>query len=383
MASLPLIFRRFRSADWFFHLAVFALVLFGLTAIYSVTLSQQDGTFLALKKQLVAAAIGLALFLVVARSNYRLLRGYAPLLYVVGIISLVAVLIFGQSIRGTTGWFALGPVNFQPVEFMKLALVVALASYFSRRSCKDIGLKELIISGLITFLPVSLVLMQPDLGSASMLIGTWIVLMFFVGLPKRLAIALGIIAVIVSIVSWQFLFLDYQKARISSFMDPSVDPLGQGYNVRQAIIAVGAGGVFGRGLGFGSQSQLKFLPESQTDFIFAVIAEELGFLGVALIIAAFGLLFSRIYHHASNTRDDFTSLLMLGIVGLLMVQFIVNVGMNLGMLPVTGVGLPLVSYGGSSLVFMLLMLGIVESAILRGRRPLSAPERTGTASSVS
>jgi rod shape determining protein RodA len=216
-----------------------------------------------------------------------------------------------------------------------------------------------------------------------MLIGVWIVLLFFVGLPKRLAIALGILAVIISIVSWQFLFLDYQKARISAFMDPSIDPLGQGYNVRQAIIAVGAGGLFGRGLGFGSQSQLKFLPESQTDFIFAVIAEELGFLGVALLLTAFGLLFSRIYRHASNTRDDFTSLLMLGIVGLLLVQFIVNVGMNLGMLPVTGVGLPLVSYGGSSLVFMLLMLGIVESAILRSRRPLSSPERTGTASSVS
>jgi len=376
MVSLPIFFHRLRSTDWFFHLAVFALVLFGLAAIYSVTLSQQGGTFLALKKQFIAAIIGFVLFLIIARSNYRLLRGYAPLLYFIGVISLVAVLLFGQNIRGTTGWFEFGPINFQPVEFMKLALIVALASYFSRRSRKDIGLKELLVSGVITFIPVFLVLMQPDLGSASMLIGIWIVLMFFVGLPKRLAIILGVIAVIISIFSWQFLFLDYQKARISAFIDPSVDPLGQGYNVHQAIIAVGAGGVFGRGLGFGSQSQLKFLPESQTDFIFAVIAEELGFFGVTLVILAFGLLFARIYHHASNTRDDFTSLLILGIVGLILVQFIVNVGMNLGMLPVTGVGLPLVSYGGSSLVFMLLMLGVVESAILRSRRLLSVPERT-------
>lgn len=377
MSVFLLTLRRFRSADWFFHLAIFALILFGLAAIYSVTLSQGGETGLALKKQFLAATIGLGIFLFVARSNYQLLRGYAPVLYALGILGLVGVLIFGETIRGTTGWFSVGPVNFQPVEFMKIALVIALASYFSRRRKRVVGLKELLVSGVITGIPIGLVFLQPDLGSAGMLLSIWIVLLFFVGLPKKFAITLGIMFVIVSLFSWQFLFLDYQKARIVSFANPEVDPLGQGYNVRQAIIAVGAGGVFGRGLGFGSQSQLKFLPESQTDFIFAVIAEELGFLGVFLVIAAFGLLITRIYYHASHTRDDFTSLLMFGVAGLLFSQFLVNAGMNLGLLPVTGVGLPLVSYGGSSLVVMLLMLGIVESAILHRKGPIEGdPMRT-------
>ena len=197
--------------------------------------------------------------------------------------------------------------------------------------------------------------------------GMWGVLALFAGMKKRQMVALAAVGAVVAVVAWQFLLAPYQKDRLLTFVDPTADPLGQGYNVAQALIAVGGGGWFGSGLGFGSQSQLKFLPESQTDFIFSVIAEELGFFGVSLLLCAFLVVFLRVWNIARGTNDDFTAFLLIGIGAVMFVQFFVNAGMNLGMLPVTGVALPLVSYGGSSLVFTLLMLGIAESVAMRER----------------
>ncbi len=354
-----------QKADWLFLLSVFALIAFGLVAIYSITLSNQDADLSLVYKQLIAAGIGTTLFLFVTVSNYRLLRSYARVLYGLAVISLLCVLIFGVTIRGTTGWFSLGGFHFQPVEFAKLALVLMLAQYLGDRARRDIGWKECLVTGVLTAVPVVLTLLQPDLGSAMILIGTWGCVLLFAGLKKRHAFLFLGFAAVFSVLAWQFLFADYQKARISTFLNPANDPLGQGYNVRQAMIGVGSGEWFGRGLGFGSQSQLKFIPESQTDFIFAVVAEELGFVGVVLLLGAFFLLFERILRHASRTRDDFTSYVLLAIGSSLFLQFVVNIGMNLGLMPVTGVALPLVSYGGSSLIFTMLMLGIVESAAVR------------------
>lgn len=359
---------RLRSIDWVLVIAITVLLAFGFAAIYSVALSQPESDFLNVKKQAGAVLLGLIAAGFAIRSNYRLLRNYAVLLYGFGLLSLLAVLFFGVTIRGTTGWFALGPVNMQPVEFMKIALAVMLAAYFSERARRVFGWKELFESGVITAIPVGLTLMQPDAGSASLLIGMWGVVVLFAGLKGRHAAVLITSAIAFAWVAWNFLLEPYQRNRIFTFLDPSLDPLGTGYNVTQAIIAIGAGGMFGRGLGFGSQSQLKFLPESQTDFIFAVIAEELGFLGVLLILAAFILLFIRLGRIARRSADDFTAFLVLAIGGVLFVQVLVNAGMNVGLLPVTGVTLPLVSYGGSSLVFTLLMLGIVESAATLHRR---------------
>lgn len=358
-------FRQLQRADWFLVSGAFTLVILGLATIYSVELSYGDSDFLNIQKQAVAAAVGWIVFFAVAHSNYHLLRNYALVSYVIGVALLVGVLLFGSTIRGTTGWYAVGPVSFQPVEFMKVALAVALAAYFSRRARVDFGWRELLESGVIAGVPAGLVLLQPDLGSAVLLLGMWGILVLFAGVKKRHVAALLVAFTVVSVVAWSFLLAPYQKDRILTFANPSADPLGQGYNVTQAIIAVGAGGWFGSGLGFGSQSQLKFLPESQTDFIFAVIAEELGFVGVLLVLGAFAVVFYRIWHLASGTRDDFTSFLLLGIGAVIFVQFFINVGMNLGLLPVTGVALPLVSYGGSSLLFTLVMLGIVESVAMR------------------
>lgn len=358
---------RLRSVDWMLMFATFALVLFGLASIYSVALSQESSDFLNVKKQLIAVILGFTILGIMAVWNFRLLRNYSMAIYVIGILAMIAVLIFGTTVRGTTGWFDFGVFNVQPVEFMKVALAIQLATYFSQHARKDLGLKEIVQSGAMTFVPVALTILQPDFGSAMLLLAIWVVLIFFAGIRMKHVATLAVIFAITAVFGWFFILADYQQARLTTFINPSVDPLGQGYNVTQAIIAVGAGGWFGRGLGFGSQSQLKFLPESQTDFVFAVIAEELGFVGIVLTIGAFVLLFYRIYRRATLTRDDFTSFLLLGIGGVLFAQFFVNVGMNLGLLPVTGVTLPLVSYGGSSLVFTLFMLGIVQSVAVQSR----------------
>lgn len=354
-----------QKADWLFLFSLFTLAAFGLLAIYSIALSNPDAHARLVEKQLIAGGIGIALFVFMTISNYRLLRSYSRLFYLLAVLSLVGVLLFGVTIRGTTGWFAFGGFHVQPVEFVKLALAIMLAQYLGDRARREIGLRECLVSGAYTAVPVILTLLQPDLGSALILIGTWAVLLLFAGLKKKYVMLFLALALVFSAFAWNFLLADFQQARILTFLDPASDPRGEGYNVRQAIIGIGSGEWFGRGLGFGSQSQLKFIPESQTDFIFAVVAEELGFVGVLVLLGAFFLLFQRILLHASRTHDDFTSYLLLAIGSSLFLQFAVNVGMNLGLLPVTGIALPLVSYGGSSLIFTLLMLGIVESAAVR------------------
>jgi len=369
------VFSRLRSADLLLILSIFALVCFGLAAIYSVELSQTDGEFLNVKKQAIAAAIGLAGFFFAALSNNRLLRNYAFVLYLSGVVLMLAVLVFGKEIRGTTGWFAFGPVSFQPVEWMKVVLAVALAAYMSNRARPDVGRRELLETGVIVGIPVGLTMLQPDLGSSLLLLGMWGVVLLVAGLKRRYIAVIIASGIALSLLAWQFFFKDYQRERIMTFINPSLDPGGEGYQVAQAIIAVGAGGWLGRGLGFGSQSQLKFLPESQTDFIFAVIAEELGFFGVSLVLGAFALLFARLLIHASRTRDPFARVLFVAIFGVLFVQFVINTGMNLGLLPVTGVTLPLVSYGGSSLIFTLFLLGIavgMSASAARGSHPTGA-----------
>ncbi len=359
--------RQLRSADWLLLFSVFTLLLFGLAAIYSVELSQDVASFVQVKKQMIAIVVGTVFLLLIALSNYRLLQNYALAFYCLCISLLVLVLVFGETIRGSTGWFVFGPVSFQPVEMMKVGLIIALSTYFARRAVRPLRLRSLLKSGLIVLLPVVLVLQEPDFGSASVLLGTWFLFLLFIGMPWRYIISIILLMSLAFGASWLFLFEDYQQSRIMTFIDPSMDPLGQGYNVTQAIIAIGSGGLLGSGLGFGTQSQLKFLPESQTDFIFAVIAEELGFLGVMLVLASFAFLFFRLSRHVVNAYDDFTSYLVLGAGSVFFLQFLVNIGMNLGLFPVTGIGLPFVSYGGSSLVAMMALIGIVESIALRRR----------------
>lgn len=360
--------RHLRGMDWPLLLAVFSLVLLGLAAIYSVELSQEAVEFVHVKKQIAALILGIGVGLFFVPTNYRLLQNYALMFYLICVALLIGVLVFGETVRGATGWYVFGPISFQPVEFMKMALIIALAAYFSRRGKQVFGLRAFFESGAIALVPVGLVLLQPDFGSASILIGIWFFSILLAGMRWRQVVLLVLFAVGLFAVGWNFLFADYQRSRILTFLDPSIDPLGEGYNVTQSIIAVGSGRWFGSGLGFGTQSQLKFLPESQTDFIFAVVAEELGFLGAVFLLGAFAFVFYRLGSQLRHTTDDFTAYLLLGILTVLFLQFFVNVGMNLGLFPVTGIGLPFVSYGGSSLVVMLILFAIVERMIV-GHRP--------------
>ncbi|MBI4133410.1 rod shape-determining protein RodA [Candidatus Uhrbacteria bacterium] len=353
--------------DWVLLFAVLVLTTIGFAMIWSVALSRDPNELGLVKKQAFAFAIGILIVFFLATANYRLLQNYAPVIGFIAILLLVGVLIFGKTIRGTTGWFSVAGVNFQPVEFAKFALVLFLAKYLADHPRTSFGVREFVLTSVLVGGGVGLILLQPDLGSALVLIAIWCGLLFFARIPKRylaLLIGGGLVALILA---WFFL-ASYQRDRILTFLDPSRDPLGRGYNVTQALIAVGAGELTGRGLGFGSQSQLRFLPESQTDFIFAVIAEELGLAGVLVVLAGFAVLFHRMLAIARTVPDDFTVFLTLGIFIIFGVQFVVNVGMNLGLLPVTGIGLPFLSYGGSSLLVSLLMLGVLESIAVR--RPL-------------
>lgn len=359
---------RLRSMDWVLFFSILVLLFLGMAAIYSVDLSRDASDLTNVKKQFVALVLACVIALFVTYSNYQFLEHYRVWLYVAGIILLVGVLVFGQTIRGARGWYVFGSFSFQPVEFMKAATIVMLASYFSRRARRYFGWKEFFESFAIVLLPVIVIMFQPDFGSAAVLMGIWFILALFAGMPMRTLLLLCLGGIVLLTIAWFGLFAPYQKARIATFLNPTEDPLGQGYNVAQAVIAIGAGGLFGRGLGFGTQSQLKFLPESQTDFIFAVIAEELGFFGVTLLLGAFSLLFLRVSRLVRLSRDNFTTYLLLGIVALLFLQILINVGMNLGVFPVTGIGLPFVSYGGSSLVVFLFYIGVIQSIAIRAVR---------------
>lgn len=345
--------------------ATFILAAFGLSAIYSIALSAHAGDVSNLVKQGIAVIAGFVLIGALSLSNYRLLRNWTTALYILSLLLLVGVLVFGVKVNGTTGWFEILGFSFQPVELVKIVLVLVLAKYFSEKARRQVGWREILGSAFLAAFPAGLVLLQPDFGSALDLMGIWIILLFFAGLKWKHALVLTLIGVAASLFAWFVLFGPIQRDRVLTFIDPSRDPTFRGYNVKQAIIAVGAGEIFGRGLGFGSQSQLRFLPEAQTDFIVAVIAEELGFVGLLFILAAFLLLFYRLFKLIQTSRDDYTSFLLIGIFAVLFIQVAVNVGMNLGLLPVTGIGLPFVSYGGSSLMMAFILIGLAQSIAVR------------------
>ena len=356
-----------KSLDWILFGAVFLSISFGLAALYSIAISNEIPDFVNFKKQIIFALIGLILLFVISFFDYRFWQDFSYLLYFGVAIILVAVLFFGTTVRGTTGWFSFLGFNFQPVELAKIALVSLLAWFLSRKAMVIRELKNFSLSAAISGLLFLLVILQPDFGSAIILFLVWLLMIIFAGAKKKHLIFLGIILVFISIIAWFFLFQDYQKDRILTFFNPSTDPYGRGYHVRQAVTAVGAGGLFGRGLGFGSQSQLKFIPASQTDFIFAVIAEELGFIGISLIFFLWGLIFYRLVRAAKQMKDVFSSFFILGVSGLFFSQIVINIGMNIGIVPVTGIALPFLSYGGSFLIVGLILIGIVESMVIRNR----------------
>ncbi|OGF28573.1 rod shape-determining protein RodA [Candidatus Falkowbacteria bacterium RIFOXYB2_FULL_34_18] len=361
------LFAYLKNFDWILFVAVLLLVCFGLAEIYSIALSKGDISLLNLKKQFLFAVIGIVLLFLLSFFDFYNLQSYNVHIYIVGIVVLVIVLVLGTTVRGTTGWFEFGIFRIQPVEFIKLILIVFLARYFSGISININPLKHLIFSGLGTGVFVFLILKQPDFGSAFILCVLWVLMVVIAGFKKRYIAGIVMIFFLVFASGWLFFFKDYQKNRILTFINPTENSLDEGYNINQAIIAIGSGGVTGRGIGFGSQSQLKFLPEAQNDFIFAVIAEELGFLGVCFVVLFFLVLFSRLIINTRNINNDFGIFFLLGAMSLLFIEMFINIGMNIGLLPVVGISLPFLSYGGSSLLASLALVGMAESIIIRSK----------------
>jgi len=358
-------FLKWRNLDWLLFFTIIIFLVLSSSILYSLSLNTDTTNFVIFRKQIFIALSGLVLFFAAARVNYNFWSTYNKLIFILFILVLVAVLIFGTKLKGTTGWIIIGPFTMQPVEFAKLALIVWLARYFSENAHEFKNLKHIFISGAVTLLFVALVAAQPDLGSALVLLGTWLVILLFTGIRKKhLFLLLGSF-LLLSVLAWFFVLQDYQQSRILTFFDPGRDPRGEGYNVIQSMVAVGSGQWFGRGLALGSQSSLRFLPEPGTDFIFAVIGEELGLVGVTLVLALFAFIFYRLFRTMRRAQDDFGAYLVLGIAAMLLVQTFINIGMNMGISPVTGIPLPLISAGGSSLWSVLIALGIVQSVHMR------------------
>ena len=326
-----------------------------------ITMSSFVGENYFFSRQVIWIAVALFSFSVASIIDWRFLRrsGVVAVLYTISIILLLLLLIFGAVVKGAQSWFSLGLFAIQPVDLVKLILVITLAKYFSRRHIEIANYKHILVSGLYTLIVFLVVVTQPDFGSAIIVFLVWFGMVLVSGISfKHLALVLGG-GVIAFALLWFFAFAPYQKERILTFLDPARDIRGSGYNALQSMVAVGAGGVTGKGVGYGTQSRLEFLPEYETDFIFAAFAEEWGFFGSLLLFMFFGIIIWRIFTIAVRGSTNFETLFGLGVAVLFMANFTVNVGMNIGLLPVTGVTLPFMSYGGSHLVTEFLALGIL------------------------
>ena len=347
--------------------SIISLLLIGLIVILSTSYSSVGIDFANFNKQLYFAIFGIVVMIFVSSADYRALKNYTGIFYLLACFILLAVLLYGSLIRGTSSWFSFGMFNIQPSEFVKIIIIIVMAKYLSTEKNQKNDIKKMFVSGIYIILPVLLIILQPDFGSAMVILVIWFSMLIISGLNKYSIYLIILSTIIVSVLSWSFFLEDYQKNRIVTFVNPQVDLQGAGYNVNQSIIAIGSGQIWGKGLGHGSQSQLNFLPEKHTDFIFAVIAEELGFIGVLIVMIIFAILFYRIFKIIDEVQDNFGKLLVIGVAILLAFHILINIGMNMGIMPVTGIPLPFISYGGSSLFTFLIGIGIIQSVYLKGR----------------
>ncbi|MCK4453846.1 rod shape-determining protein RodA [Candidatus Parcubacteria bacterium] len=351
-----------RKLDWILIISVILLVFIGLLSLYSSSLGRDS--FLNFQKQIIFFAVGLFLMFFFAFFDYRIIKNSPYLIlifYSFCCLALLGLFFFAPEIRGSRGWYRLGGISLDPIEFTKIALIVLLAKYFSMRHIEMYRLKHILVSSVYVLIPASLIFFQPDMGSIFILISLWLGVLIISGIKLKHFLILVFCGILISILSWSFLLETYQQARILSFLEPQLEPLGVGWSQNQSRIAIGSGGIFGQGIGKGSQTQYGFLPEPQTDFIFASIAEEMGLIGVGVLLILFLILLSRIFKIALMGPSNFSRLFASGVTIVLVSQIFINIGMCLGLLPIIGISLPLVSYGGNNLVLTLLALGILQN----------------------
>lgn len=348
----------FSGIDWPLVTAAILLSLLGLVTMNSFL---EESMFF--ERQLMWIGLSVIVLFSVSFIDVRVLYRTSVIfsLYVFTLILLILVLFFGTVVLGAQNRFDFGFFAFQPSDVAQLVLILVLAKYFARRHMEIGHFKHILISGAYAFIIFFLLFLQPDFGSAMIVFAVWFGMVLIAGISRTHLLAVFLAMVLAGSGLWMFGFADYQKTRIISFLHPLADIQGAGYNAYQSTIAVGSGGVTGKGIGYGSQSKLEFLPEYETDFIFAAFAEEWGFLGVLLFLVLFGVLFWRILYHAHMGATNFETLVCSGIVLWFLAHIIIHVGMNIGLLPVTGTTVPFLSYGGSHLITKFSALGIVLS----------------------
>jgi rod shape determining protein RodA len=357
--------RIFQNFDWTLVVLVLSICGIGILNIYSAGYAAGERQFPFYLKQIQWIILGLIIMMVIFFIDYRLIIKGAYVIYGISVALLVLVYIYGYTMRGSQRWLTLGGFVFQPSELMKLTIIIALARYFDdHKSNESYKLKELFIPFLIVIGPFLLILKQPDLGTALIIMLIFVSIIFFIGVNWKsffIALAGGLVFIPIG---WLFL-KDYQKERLITFFNPEKDPLGTGYHIIQSMIAVGSGGFLGKGFLNGSQTQLKFLPEQQTDFVFSVFAEEWGFIGGMVLISMFISLILWGLKIALHARDLIGTIIAVGITALISWEVIINIGMVLGILPVVGIPLPFLSYGGSAMVALMAAMGLLMNINVR------------------
>ncbi len=360
-----LVFRFFKNYDWYIAGATILLVAIGLATLFSATTEYTIHSVAI--KQSINAAIGIVGLLVLSHIDYRIYRSYTGVLYIGIILMLIAVKVFGFTVNAAQSWIDLGFFQLQPSTLAQLLLIIILGKYFSENYEEMHHLKAIIRSAIYMAIPVALIAWQPDFGSALVVIFIWAAMLLASNANRTYIWALSALGLVSLPVIWFFL-AQYQKDRVLTFLNPTADPMGAGWNVSQSMIAVGSGQLWGRGLGHGTQSQLNFIPEKHTDFIFAMIAEEMGFLGVAVLLALYLLLFYRGFKVAIQARDFFGTYIAVGVLAMYFVHILINVGMNVGLMPVTGIPLPFISYGGTAIIVNLAGVGLLLSVHRRYKK---------------
>jgi len=353
---------RIRDFDIWLLLIALSISALGILEIYSAT---RNNALAGMHwRQLGWVALGVVCMLVLARIDYHAILDQAPVLYLAGLVALVAVLLVGHVRFGARRWLSVGPVFLQVSELVKLIIIITLARFFSEVRSDRLSLGDMIKAAVLTGIPLGLILLQPDLGTALVLVPVLGVGAFLAGIQWKHAAAIGLVSVLLLPAGWLVL-KPYQKERIQTFLNPEENPRGPGYQVLQSKIAVGSGGFLGKGIGKGSQNQLGFVPVRWSDFILAALAEELGFAGVFVTLILYGALLICLVRNAQSASDRAGMFVVMGVAAVLGFHVLVNVAMVIGYMPVTGIPLPLMSYGGSATVLMFMALGLVMNVRMR------------------
>jgi rod shape determining protein RodA len=356
-------YRRLRDLDWPMILLAVVIAGLGVLQIYSATLDTAHQT--SWWKQLVWLAVGLIGMWLMAKVDYHNLLGQVPLLYATALGLLLLTPMVGALVGGSRSWIPLAfGFRFQPSEFVKLVIVLLVARYLAEVKSDRLEIRDLLKLPALVGLPFLLVALQPDLGTSLTYLPVLAIGVYLGGLRWQHAAALSVLAIVLVPVGW-FALADYQKARLEVFVDPMKDPQGRGYQVIQSKIAVGAGGIWGKGVTRGSQTQLRFLPVTHTDFLVSAFAEEHGFFGIVVLLGLYFLLLMQIVQNAQSAPDRAGMLICMGVCSMLLFHLLVNAGMAVGRMPITGIPLPLMSYGGSSMITVFMMLGLVNNVRLR------------------